>query len=189
VCCNAACSGACVSCAIRGRVGTCWPVAAGGADPHAACADQDAVSCGKSGLCDGIGGCALYPAGTACAAPSCSGNALVATATCDGAGVCVTGPSLLCTPYACVDGACRTDCVGPSECATGASCVDGSCMGAGSLTGLCSASAECLSDVCAQGVCCASTCDGVCSSCALPGSLGTCTPVPASQRPDGSVCP
>ena len=189
VCCNAACRGACVSCVLPGSVGTCSPAPADSRDPHALCVDQGPTSCGKSGVCDGIGGCALYPAGTLCAPPSCSGNTLIVPSTCDGAGVCVTGPSLICTPYACVDGACQTECIGPDECVVGTSCIGGSCMGTGSLTGRCSASSECLSGVCAQGVCCASQCDGVCSSCALPGSLGTCTPVPASQRPDGAACP
>ncbi|HZL19845.1 MAG TPA: hypothetical protein VFG23_19075 [Polyangia bacterium] len=189
VCCNVACAGACVSCAVTGRVGTCWPIDAGAPDPHATCLDQGVKTCGRDGTCDGVGGCALYPARSACAQSFCTGNVWTPPATCDGAGVCVTGPSLVCTPYACVNGGCYADCIGPDACAVGASCVDSSCRGTGSLDGLCSVNAECLTDVCAQGVCCASTCDGVCSSCALPGSLGTCTPVPAGQRPDGSVCP
>jgi hypothetical protein len=189
VCCNAACRGACLSCVLPGAVGTCLPVPAGRRDPRATCTDQGVASCGQNGTCDGVGGCALYAAGSECAQSFCTGNVSTPPATCDGAGVCVTGPSLVCTPYSCVNGACYADCVSPAECVVGASCVDSICRGTGSLDGLCSANAECLTGVCAQGVCCASQCDGVCSSCALPGSMGTCTPVPASQRPDGSVCP
>jgi hypothetical protein len=189
VCCNAACRGACVSCISPRSVGTCMPVPAGVRDPRATCTDQGVASCGQNGTCDGVGGCALYAAGSECAQSFCTGNVSTPPATCDGAGVCVTGPSLVCTPYSCVNGACYADCVSPAECVVGASCVDSSCRGTGSLDGLCSANAECSTGICAQGVCCASTCDGVCSSCALRGSLGTCTPVPANQRPDGSVCP
>jgi hypothetical protein len=189
VCCNAACRGACVSCISPGAVGTCLPAPVGSRDPRAVCVDQGVASCGQNGTCDGVGGCALYPAESECAQPFCTGNVWTPPATCDGAGVCVTSPSLACTPYVCVNGGCYQDCIGPAECVVGVSCVNSSCGGMGSLTGRCSASAECLTGFCAQGVCCASTCDGVCSSCALPGSLGTCTPVPASERPDGSVCP
>ena len=159
VCCNAACRGACVSCVLPGSVGTCLPVAAGRPDPRATCTNQGVASCGQNGTCNGVGGCALYAAESACAPSVCTGNVWTPPATCDGAGVCVTGPSLPCAPYTCVEGACYADCVSPAECVTGSTCVDSSCMPIGSLGGLCSASAECLSGVCAQGVCCASTCE------------------------------
>jgi hypothetical protein len=189
VCCNTACSSPCVSCVLAGAVGTCLPAQVGSPDPHALCGDQGAASCGRDGVCDGIGGCELYPAQTLCARPSCSGNTLVVSGTCDGAGVCVAGRHLACTPYACVDGACLADCLGPGDCAPGQICMAGTC-GNGHIEGVpCTQDSECLDGICSQGACCASRCDGVCSSCALPGSLGTCMPVPASQRPDGSVCP
>src|SRR5205814_6954684 len=43
----------------------------------------------------------------------------------------------------------------------------------------CASDSECGSGVCAQGVCCATACTGLCQSCAVPGSMGTCSPVPA----------
>lgn len=189
VCCNFACSDACYSCAVAGRVGTCQPIAAGLPDPHQACLDSEAAYCGETGLCDGLGLCALFPAGTECAPPSCSGSALVGAAVCDGAGRCVAGPAVVCAPYACLDGACRTDCSGPDDCATGELCLAGVCS-SGDIGGLpCSEDAQCATGICSQGACCASRCEGPCSSCALRGTVGTCEPVPAGDLPDGSVCP
>lgn len=48
---------------------------------------------------------------------------------------------------------------------------------------LCTANAECNTNVCADGVCCNAPCDGVCESCALPGRLGFCDPIPANTDP------
>src|SRR5688572_7690227 len=56
-CCNTACTGACVSCALAGGKGECGPVAAGVADPHGICKTEPASSCGMNGLCNGAGGC------------------------------------------------------------------------------------------------------------------------------------
>ena len=47
----------------------------------------------------------------------------------------------------------------------------------------CSVGSECDSGICAQGVCCSTTCTGTCASCALSGTLGTCSAVPAGQDP------
>src|SRR5262249_40363097 len=47
----------------------------------------------------------------------------------------------------------------------------------------CSASAECNSGFCAQGLCCTTACAGLCKSCAVNGSAGICTNVPAGQDP------
>ena len=41
----------------------------------------------------------------------------------------------------------------------------------------------CNSNFCAQGVCCSTACTGTCASCALAGSLGVCSSVPAGQDP------
>ena len=47
----------------------------------------------------------------------------------------------------------------------------------------CTADGDCANNVCAQGVCCASVCNTTCRSCALAGTLGTCTNVAAGQDP------
>lgn len=43
----------------------------------------------------------------------------------------------------------------------------------------CGADSECDSSLCVDGVCCASTCGGLCQSCDVRGKEGICTPVPA----------
>ena len=186
VCCNTACAGSCVSCALPGLVGTCSPTPAGGPDPHALCVDQGAPSCGHDGTCDGKGGCGLYVAGVTCAATSsCSGTLWSGPGTCDGAGVCQR-QMIPCTPYACdpQTNACHSACATADDCAAGQPCMNGTC-------GLrepaaCSADVECASGFCAQSVCCATKCDGPCFSCALPGMIGVCTPVP--NPPDAGAC-
>jgi hypothetical protein len=187
VCCDTACTGLCVSCALPGRVGACSPVPVG-EDPRGVCVDEGAPSCGHDGTCDGQGACAFYPAGVTCAAtPSCSGTLWSGTGTCDGAGTCQreTRP---CLPYACdpQTNACHNACATADDCAPGKPCLNGTC---GYLEpAACSSNAECASGFCAQGACCATKCDGPCFSCALPGTMGTCTPVPNPVPPDAGAC-
>jgi hypothetical protein len=45
----------------------------------------------------------------------------------------------------------------------------------------CSEPGQCQSGFCADGHCCATACEGTCQACDLPGSEGTCGPVPAGQ--------
>jgi hypothetical protein len=52
----------------------------------------------------------------------------------------------------------------------------------------CLAGAECESGFCVDGVCCDGECAGTCRSCALGGSVGRCSLVPAGQDPR-EVCP
>ena len=47
---------------------------------------------------------------------------------------------------------------------------------------------ECASGICAQGVCCAGACTGSCVSCALPQRPGVCTPVPAGPPDPAGAC-
>lgn len=185
VCCNEACTGRCVSCALAGRVGTCWPVDTGAPDPRGLCVDQGPASCGSDGTCDGVGGCARYPAGTACAASSCTGILLSPARTCDGLGTCGTATAIPCTPYGCDAGGgrCNAVCATSDDCAPGVACNEGVC---GMFQpGTCATDDECASGQCAQGVCCASACAAPCASCALPGTVGTCAPDPNA---DPSTC-
>ena len=186
VCCDTACTGACVSCALPGLVGTCSPTPAGGPDPHALCVDQGAPSCGHDGTCDGKGGCGLYVAGVTCAATSsCSGTLWSSPGRCDGAGTCQR-QMIPCTPYACdpQTNACHNACVTADDCAPGQPCMNGSC--GTREPAVCSADAECASGFCAQSVCCTTRCDGPCFSCALPGTIGSCMPV--TNPPDAGAC-
>ena len=62
---------------------------------------------------------------------------------------------------------------------------------------LCGSSDDCGSGVCADGVCCATACNGQCQACDVPGHAGTCTTLAAGDAPhgnraacasDGSLC-
>ncbi len=65
-----------------------------------------------------------------------------------------------CSPYACsgIDVQCPTSCQGSADCGDGTQCVDNRC--------------------------CDSACDGVCSSCAVEGSEGSCTPYEFGTDPE-----
>ncbi|MGZ3440623.1 MAG: hypothetical protein ACXVDD_13970 [Polyangia bacterium] len=49
---------------------------------------------------------------------------------------------------------------------------------------VCAADTDCISGHCVDGVCCDTTCDGVCESCNLPGAVGACSPAPSGSDPD-----
>jgi hypothetical protein len=183
VCCNAACTGTCLSCALAGTVGTCTAVPAG-MDPYNQCDDQGTTKpCGTSGVCDGNGACAFYPAGTNCGAASCTGSTLTPARTCDGAGTCRPVTAAMCDPFVCGTGACKSTCTTSADCVAPNVCTNGSC---GKLPpgAACTSASSCVSGFCAQGVCCNSACTGTCQSCALTGTAGTCSPVPAGQAPN-----
>ena len=186
-CCNVACTGPCVSCNQSGRIGTCWPTALGIADPHKVCTASDKSSCGQTGACDGLGGCAKYAAETVCVSPSCTGDRMNTAGTCDGLGTCRPQGIENCVPYRCTNNACVSHCASDADCIAGHSCVNGSC-GPKALGQPCSAASECGSGFCADGVCCATACTGSCRSCALSTSLGTCAPAPLGAGDPHGVC-
>lgn len=182
VCCKTACSGVCQSCALTGSVGTCSPITAG-QDPFDQCDDQAPTRpCGTTGVCDGNGACAFYPAGTTCGAPTCTGSTLTQARTCDGAGTCRPATTAKCDPFTCATTACKATCTADADCVSPNVCTNGSC---GKLPpgAACTTAASCVSGFCAQGVCCDTACTGTCQSCALAGTTGTCSPVPAGQAP------
>jgi hypothetical protein len=185
VCCNTACEGACVSCNLVGLVGTCSPVDAGMADPHGACTDQGAPSCGHDGTCDGVGGCQMYAKGTTCAVPTCTSSEVTPTGTCDGSGTCHFGPSTVCYPYLCNPEtiSCKTSCADGNDCSSGI-CATGSCIGNFKEDAApCRSNDECKTGFCVNGVCCDTACDGGCGVCNLTSTVGTC-----SAAFSGTVC-
>ncbi|HXJ23164.1 MAG TPA: hypothetical protein VMT03_23300 [Polyangia bacterium] len=187
VCCNSACDGACVACNLPARAGICWPIDTGVPDPHRVCKDQGIPSCGQTGLCDGLGGCALYAFGTACTTPSCTGNLLNTAGTCDGLGSCRPPGLLSCAPFQCQSGACTSFCDVDADCDTGIGCVNHTC-GPKQDGQLCKSADECKSNQCVDGVCCDSACTGACRSCALPGSIGKCTMAPVGSGDPRATC-
>ena len=190
LCCNIACSGACVSCDQTGAVGHCTFVPAGLPDPE--CPSAAPNTCNGTGLCDGAGSCTLYPENTVCGASSCAGLVENTPRTCDGQGTCRDSQLVDCAPFLCSTGACQTSCdpTQSDSCETGHQCVAQSRSGV--TTGICGQrkngqtctdASDCESAVCVDGVCCESTCAGACRSCNLPGSPGRCLDV-ASGAPD-----
>jgi hypothetical protein len=53
---------------------------------------------------------------------------------------------------------------------------------------VCSVNSDCGTGSCVDGVCCSSAACGVCQSCAIPGSLGTCSPLPALTEDPKNSC-
>lgn len=110
VCCSSACTGPCVTCSALGAMGTCLPVDLGAPAPLGGCPAEGAATCGRTGGCDGVGGCELYPEGTLCMQGTCvDGTTLQAPSTCDGLGACRPGPTQSCAPYTCASGVCQVD--------------------------------------------------------------------------------
>ena len=183
VCCNLACTGACVTCSLPDRPGECVPVPAGMPDTHGICRKDPPESCGQSGACNGLGGCAQFAPGTLCGVARCEGqNVLQPAGQCDGNGTCIAGAALGCAPYTCNEGICRNTCQSDGDCTAPNVCTDGSCGPRGDGQ-LCTADVQCASGFCVDGVCCENACTGKCMFCARPNALGRCVPVP-NNNPD-----
>jgi hypothetical protein len=187
VCCESACEGKCQFCALPASRGTCAPVRAGAPDPRAAagvtdpgriCIDQGVATCGTNGRCDGRSGCQRYPNGETCKGPRCDGaaNAETGPSVCNN-GTCRTPAAVNCSPFrGCTGTRCLSRCNNDGQCASGFFCIDGTC-GKRPTGSLCTRGNECASTICAQGRCCATSCDDPCVACNIAGSFGTCSPV------------
>jgi hypothetical protein len=189
VCCQTECAGACRSCSVPGKQGTCTLVPEG--VKHRDCADQGAETCGFDGTCDGLGACRRHPAGTRCLAGTCNGNSVTAAGACDGTGSCVMGPAVTCAPFGCDPTGpaphCFATCTGPAQCVPGRECLNNSC-GKKLPGATCTDAVECASGFCIDGVCCDSKCDGPCLSCGQVGSPGICRPVPSGVKDPRGLC-
>jgi len=192
VCCDKVCTGTCMACNQTGSVGHCLALPIGPA-PAGQCPPADPSTCGNDGNCDGTGKCRLQLTGTTCKPQVCSTALQTLAARCDGAGTCVTGTTQVCDPFQCgTNGACLGTCNpanGNADCTAGNVCTPnasnpsiGSC-GKKPLGTVCVLPSECGSNLCEGGVCCDMPCSGTCKSCALAGSAGKCSNVPAGQDP------
>lgn len=152
--------------------------------PAATCTDD--ASC-LSGFCaDGV-----------CCDRACQGSCEA----CNRAGqvgtcVAVSGPSPAAHPpcqdgSVCSAGECTSDCRQGAACGPDQSCSSsGSCVTVHMPGEACVTNADCLSGlVCADGVCCQTSCAGACESCAEPGHEGTCVPVSGQPRTGHPACP
>jgi len=182
-CCDTLCDGTCEACDIAGSEGTCTDHAVG-LDPESECSGTSQDTCGQNGFCDGSGACDLWAVGTVCVQQTCSGNTLYQDDTCDGSGACVDGGTVDCSPYVCNGDACRTNCSDDAHCVSGNYCTGGACVSKKPNGQVCIAGNECQSGSCTDGVCCDTPCVGLCRSCALGGTVGTCTNVGGGLDPD-----
>jgi hypothetical protein len=187
VCCNLACSGPCVSCNQVGSMGECNAVAAGNADPHGACKMEAKETCGTNGLCNGVGGCAKYGAGTECRAGTCSSGSETPIATCDGEGTCQNAMPIPCAPFQCGATTCRATCASNADCVAPNICTNGSC-GKRPNGQACTTANDCASGFCVDGFCCNNTCVGTCVTCGLATARGRCSNVPAGTVDPRGVC-
>jgi hypothetical protein len=181
VCCATACAGLCRSCKLAGKMGSCSEIT-DGQDPDAECADQGPTSCGTDGACNGLGACRRYTTGVVCGTASCNGSTETSSRICDGKGTCLPAAVRDCAPYQCGATACATSCATSATCKAPALCNAGSC-GLRTNGAQCGSNGDCVSGVCAQGACCATACTGMCRSCNLAGTAGTCTNVPNGADP------
>ena len=193
ICCESACVGACVACASAKTSqpdGICRAIP-GGSDPDNECTPESANSCGRDGMCDGIGACRRWAAGTSCGTESCTGTTYTPARTCDGAGTCPAATTTSCGAYACGATTCRTTCASNNDCAPGGACIGTVCVAPKANGAVCVAGSECASGSCVDGVCCETACTGSCSACAatMTGAAnGLCRPVTAGTDP-GNECP
>jgi hypothetical protein len=183
VCCDLpTCSGPCRACNLAGASGSCQNLPAN-ADPRTAgCAAEAPATCGRTGRCDGWGGCQLQPTGTTCAPRSCSADSETAASTCNGSGLCLPGATTSCGNYHCAGDGCAVGCTDDTPCAATTYCLNNACTAKHSPGTTCTAERECASGFCVDGRCCQVS---VCSAGqACTGAAGTCVDKPAA----GAAC-
>jgi len=155
VCCEAAdCGGPCRACNLAGAAGSCRDLPAD-ADPRAGgCAAEPPGSCGRTGKCDGQGGCQRMPAGAVCAPGRCADAAEVAPSMCKG-GMCMPGRSRQCPGgFGCKGDVCATSCGDDAECPEASYCVAPSCKPRHENGTTCGQGRECASGWCTDAHCC-----------------------------------
>lgn len=188
VCCVVACNNTCKACsmALTGQAnGTCANISTG-LDPHNECAGAT--------TCNGNAACALFADGAACTfadgSECLNGNCVdgyccgtQCTGSCKACSMMKTGqPNGMCalvTNQTDPDNECSGN-SGSDVCDGAGTCKKANgtaCSGAGLNT-------TCASLICKDGVCCNTTCLGICQACDLAGNLGTCLNVPDGQDPD-----
>jgi len=184
VCCNGPCTNACQACNLAGSTGTCTSVSQNVVDPQHKCATTPQAMCGTNGKCR-AGGCDVYHTTDQCAPVGCaSSNTQYVAAFCSGTGAACPGRVVVpCGVYTCdnATGTCRNRCGSNADCVSPNTCINNSC-GLKSNGAACTAGTECGSGICTEGVCCNNACSGaaagLCQSCKVTGSVGTCKPVP-----------
>ena len=186
VCCEDACDGPCMECGKAGNQGSCVPVA-DGADPSDDCAQEPVNTCGLDGGCNGSGGCRFWAEGMECQAQSCVLSTLYLADECDGSGACDDLGTSSCDPFACSDAGddCRDACSLDSHCVDGNYCNVVFCDAKKDNGETCGLNNECMSELCVDGYCCNTLCDGDCQGCNVQGVEGSCTNYGNNLDPEG----
>ncbi len=127
-CCDQACNGQCEACDVEDSEGTCLAVTGA---PHGSRGVCDAGGPECAGSCDGEqrASCQYPGEELSCGVGSCA-SMQTTPRVCDGAGACIDGPLIDCSPYACAaDGQqCAEACESDAACASGFRCNgDGAC--------------------------------------------------------------
>ena len=184
VCCDHTCPGACQSCKVSGRAGTCSNTASGSTPRDNTCSAAATGVCGNTGKCNS-GGCELRtscsPKITTC--PSDAHSQYAATGTCGAGGSCVTTTQPCGSGYLCVSGAtCAASCTTANaatncDTAAGYSCLSNFCQKS-PKGATCTNSNQCSTNNCVDGYCCDTACDALCYACNVGTSPGICSPVP-----------
>jgi hypothetical protein len=185
VCCEAAdCGGPCRACNLAGSAGSCRNISADG-DPRAGgCAPEPVGSCGRTGKCDGQGGCQRQLNGTVCAPGRCKDDAQAAPSTCSD-GKCVASCPRDCPGgFGCQGSVCATSCTDDDQCSSSTYCVAPACKPRHGDGTACAGAAECSSGWCTDAHCCpvpecapGTYCGagGLCINKKFPGDPSPCT--------------
>jgi hypothetical protein len=164
VCCDTACNSNCNSCNVAGSVGTCHAVPDGATD--GTCTGSSACFSGSCNLISGQ----TCTGGGQCGSGNCVDGVCCGSSSCNLCSSCDVSGSLG-TCHTVPDGTTNGTCTGP-----GSACFAGTCKLVNGQT--CSDASVCGSGNCVDGVCCGAGACGVCSSCSVSGSVGTCHTVP-----------
>lgn len=188
VCCETACTGACLSCSelqTGQKSGKCQPVQAG-KDPDDDCMTDAPTTCGRDGTCNGSGGCRKYDSTAVCADASCSGSMFTAARRCL-AGACPAAAPMDCGQAQCAVEGCRKGCSVDTDCSATSYCAGGTCVAKKGNGSVCGQGNECTSKACVDDRCCETGCTGKCYACALSKTGqadGKCAPISPGTDPE-----